>query len=97
MHKTLIEIFKNWKKMRLCRKIFEKYSVQLSGQFWPILAKKQQHFFAQNTPKHAYFQKLEENMTLSKKIEKSSFLLIFCPKPSRKFIFSKIRRCHALS
>jgi hypothetical protein len=31
----------------------------------------------QNTEKHAYFQKLDENNTLSEKIEKSSFWLIF--------------------
>ena len=53
--------------------------------FWP-----KNIFFAQNTPKHAYFQKLEENKTLmKKKLGDAHFWLFFAQNMAEKAIFQK--------
>ena len=70
--------------------MFENFSVQFSGQFSPIFPLK--FFFAQNTPKHAYFQKLEENKTLMKKFFFgffAHFLPFFAQNLAEKAIFQK--------
>ena len=58
------------------------------------------HVFAQNTPKHKYFQMSKEKKTFSKEKKLSRvFWLIFCPfspKIRPKNIFFKIRKCNAL-
>ena len=66
--------------------MFEKFSMssfQASfDPFWP----KKNYFFAQNSPKHAYFQKLEENKILLKK-KIMDFFAHFLPKilPKKQF------------
>ena len=98
-----INIFKYWKKRKLFRKMFEKFSMSsFQASFDPFFPQK--NYFLpktpQNTPKHAYYQKLEENKTLMKKKFWGffcSFFALFCPKSGRKSNFSKIRRCYALS
>ena len=85
-----INIFKYWKKIKLFRKMFEKCSMssfQASfDPFWPeffLLL----HKTPLNTPKHAYFQKLEENKTLMKKNFFFGFFAHFLPKiwPKKQF------------
>jgi len=66
---------------------FQKIFCPAFGAVWPILA--------QNTPKHAYFQKLEENKTLSKKNRKIEFLAHFLPffsskMPPKNSFFKKV-------
>ena len=85
-----INIFKYWKKIKLFRKMFEKFSMssfQASfDPFWPIF------FSSQNTPKHAYFQKLEENKTLMKNIFFgffAHFVPFFAQNLAEKAIFQK--------
>ena len=69
--------------------MFEKFSMssfQASfDPFWP----KKNYFFAQNSPKHAYFQKLEENKNLLKNFFFGFFCSFFAQNPAEKAIFQK--------